>query len=430
MKRRIVMLSVLAILLSGVVMAGLASAGQVIYLENGQSGEVRVNEPATFVCNVSGGTYVWDFGDGSVERTNLSTVTHVYAEEGDYSVTVTVNGTTISYTLNAISTSTDGAMLALLGAGLAVGVAGMGTGIGSGIAGSAAAGATASHPEKFGKYFVFQTLPQTQAIYGLLVAILILIGTGSLSGGGAVPLGAGLVAVGAGLAVGIAGLSAIGQGVAAAGAIGAYSEKDEVFGKGIVFSALPETQAIYGLLVAIMLMVFSGLLGDPNAMMKFSGVDGVRMGLTAIGAGLAVGIAGLSAIGQGIAAGSGIGTTAQKPEMFGKSIVFSALPETQAIYGLLIAILLMVFSGIIGEKHLGLSGLTLGVAAVGAGVGVGIAGLSAIGQGITAASGISATARKPESFGRSMIFSVMSETPAIFALLIAILIMIGTGIMG
>ena len=116
--------------------------------------------------------------------------------------------------------------------------------------------------------------------------------------------------------------------------------------------------------------------------------------------------------------------------MFGKSIVFSALPETQAIYGLLIAILLMVFSGIIGEKNLGLSGLTLGVAAVGAGVGVGIAGLSAIGQGITAASGISATARKPESFGRSMIFSVMSETPAIFALLIAILIMIGTGIMG
>ena len=89
----------------------------------------------------------------------------------------------------------------------------------------------------------------------------------------------------------------------------------------------------------------------------------------------------------------------------------------------------MVFSGIIGAKTLGLEGMKLGLAAIGAGLAVGIAGLSAIGQGITAASGISATARKPETFGRSMIFSVMSETFAIFGLLIAILIIIFTGIM-
>ena len=250
------------------------------------------------------------------------------------------------------------------------------------------------------------------------------------SGGGEVPIGSGLVAIGAGLAVGIAGLSAIGQGIAASGAIGAYSEKEDVFGKGIVFSALPETQAIYGLLIAILLMVFGGLLGDASAAARFVGPDGIRLGLTAIGAGLAVGIAGLSAIGQGIAAGSGIGTTAEKPDMFGKSIVFSALPETQAIYGLLIAILLMVFSGIIGDKSVGLSGIGMGIAAIGAGLAVGIAGLSAIGQGITAASGISATAKRADTFGRSMIFSVMSETFAIFGLLIAILIIIFTGIMG
>ena len=429
MKKRI-LITALAVLVLGTIILGTASAEQVLYVENSGNGEVRAGETATFVCNATGSSYVWDFGDGNVVTTNLSTVSHVYSKQGEYTVTVKVNGKTITYKVNAVSTSSDGAMLALIGAGLAVGVAGMGTGIGSGITGSAAAGATASHPEKFGKYFVFQTLPQTQAIYGLLVAILILIGTGALSGGASVPIGAGMVAIGAGLAVGIAGLSAVGQGVAAAGAIGAYSEKDEVFGKGIVFSALPETQAIYGLLVSIMLMVFAGLLGDPNAMKRFAGADGIRMGLTAIGAGLAVGIAGLSAIGQGIAAGSGIGTTAEKPDMFGKSIVFSALPETQAIYGLLIAILLMVFSGIIGAKSLGLGGIKLGIAAIGAGLAVGIAGLSAIGQGITAASGISATAKRPDTFGRSMIFSVMSETPAIFALLVAILIMIGVHIMG
>jgi V/A-type H+-transporting ATPase subunit K len=34
-----------------------------------------------------------------------------------------------------------------------------------------------------------------------------------------------------------------------------------MFARGIIFSALPETQAIYGFLIAILLMVFSGILG-------------------------------------------------------------------------------------------------------------------------------------------------------------------------
>ncbi len=425
-------LTVLALLFAAYLVTGLASAEQVIYLENGDSREARVDETVTFVCNENTSTYIWNFGDGEVLTTNLSTVTHVYSEAGEFRLNVSAaNGTIlIEYGIKVISTDGDGAFLALIGAGLAVGISGMGAGIGVGITGSAAAGATASHPDKFGKYLLFQALPQTQAIYGFLIAILILVGTGMFSGGYPIPIGAGLVAIGAGLAVGIAGLSAIGQGIAASGGIGAYSEKEDVFGKGIVFSVLPETQAIYGLLIAILLMVFGGLLGDPSGAARYVGPDGIRLGLTAIGAGLAVGIAGLSAIGQGIAAGSGISTTAEKPEMFGKGIVFSVLPETQAIYGLLIAILLMAFSGIMGEKTLGLGGIALGIAAIGAGLAVGIAGLSAIGQGITAASGISATAKRADTFGRSMIFSVMSETFAIFGLLIAILIVIFAGIMG
>ncbi|MDG6219835.1 MAG: hypothetical protein QCI38_00115 [Candidatus Thermoplasmatota archaeon] len=68
-----------------------------------------------------------------------------------------------------------------------------------------------------------------------------------------------------------------------------------------------------------------------------------------------------------------------------------------------------------------------GLSAIGAGLAVGIAGLSAIGQGICAAAGISSFARKSETFTRSIIFSVMSETFAIFGLLIAILAMLFTG---
>ncbi|MFT7615626.1 MAG: V/A-type H+-transporting ATPase subunit K [Candidatus Woesearchaeota archaeon] len=65
-------------------------------------------------------------------------------------------------------------------------------------------------------------------------------------------------------------------------------------------------------------------------------------GLIAIGAGLAIGIAACgSGIGQGLAAAAGAGATAENPSLLGKMLVFAALPETQAIYGFVIAILLL-----------------------------------------------------------------------------------------
>jgi len=65
-------------------------------------------------------------------------------------------------------------------------------------------------------------------------------------------------------------------------------------------------------------------------------------GLIAIGAGLAIGVAACgSGIGQGIASAAGAGATAEDEKLLGKMLVFAALPETQAIYGFVIAILLM-----------------------------------------------------------------------------------------
>ena len=75
-------------------------------------------------------------------------------------------------------------------------------------------------------------------------------------------LGAALAAIGAGVAIGFAGLgSGFGQGMAAASSVGAIVEDNDMFARGIIFSALPETQAIYGFLIAILLMVFGGILG-------------------------------------------------------------------------------------------------------------------------------------------------------------------------
>lgn len=68
--------------------------------------------------------------------------------------------------------------IAAVGAGLAIGLSAIGSGIGQGMACSASAGATVENPEFFGKGLVFGVLPETQVIYGLVVAILLMIGTG------------------------------------------------------------------------------------------------------------------------------------------------------------------------------------------------------------------------------------------------------------
>ncbi len=315
-----------------------------------------------------------------------------------------------------------GVALAAIGAGVAVGLSGLGSGIGVGITGASGAGAVAEDPSKFGTAIVFQALPQTQAIYGLLTAILIMLGTGLLTGGNAsIPIGVGIAALGCGLAVGFAGLSAIGQGIAASSGIGATAEKPEMFGRSLVFSVLPETQAIYGLLTAILIMLGTGLLtGSPS-------VPSSAASLAALGAGMAIGLSGITAIGQGIAASGSIGATSEKSEIFGRGLVFSVLPETQSIYGLLVAILLMVFTGLLGGVTPSVTATSVGLAAIGAGLSVGLAGLSGIGQGMTAAAGIAAAVRNPDSMGKSLVLAVMSETFAIFGLLIAILIMYGTG---
>ena len=67
-----------------------------------------------------------------------------------------------------------GLFFAVLGAAFATFFAGIGSAIGVGKAGIAAAGVLTEDPSKFGKVLIFQLLPATQGIYGLLVAFLIL----------------------------------------------------------------------------------------------------------------------------------------------------------------------------------------------------------------------------------------------------------------
>jgi V/A-type H+-transporting ATPase subunit K len=66
--------------------------------------------------------------------------------------------------------------LALVGAGIAVGLAGLGAGIGIASVGAASVGGIAEKPDLFGKTMVYVAFAEAVAIYGLLVALMIILG--------------------------------------------------------------------------------------------------------------------------------------------------------------------------------------------------------------------------------------------------------------
>ena len=147
-----------------------------------------------------------------------------------------------------------GLVYALLGAAVAVFLAGAGSSIGVGIAGRAAAGVVSEDPGKFAKVLIIQLLPGTQGIYGLLVGFITLSKIGLL-GGNAAALDpkTGLLILAACLPVGIVGLiSGKAQGQTAAAAIGVVAKKPDQFGKAMLFPTMVETYAILALLISIL----------------------------------------------------------------------------------------------------------------------------------------------------------------------------------
>lgn len=147
-----------------------------------------------------------------------------------------------------------GIVYALLGAAIAVFLAGAGSALGVGIAGQAASGVVSEDPSKFAKVLILQLLPGTQGIYGLLVGFITLSKIGLLGGGAAdVSVTTGLLILAACLPIGIVGLiSGKSQGKTAAAAIGIVAKKPDQFGKAMLFPAMVETYAILALLISIL----------------------------------------------------------------------------------------------------------------------------------------------------------------------------------
>jgi V/A-type H+-transporting ATPase subunit K len=183
--------------------------------------------------------------------------------------------------------------------------------------------------------------------------------------------------------------------------------------------------AILAMTVTALLMATGTAMAEP-----LTGVEGETQSMIIIGCALAMGIAGVgSALGLMLAGTSAVAVTGEKPELFGRCLVFQVLPMTQAVYGLLTAILLMMGAGLLGGGGANLSNPMLGLSAIGIGLVVGLTGISAANQGMVASASIAATARNPEVAARGIIYTVMPETIAIFGLLVGILLMTGLGLL-
>ena len=185
--------------------------------------------------------------------------------------------------------------------------------------------------------------------------------------------------------------------------------------------------AILVMLLAIAFIMSAGLAyaQDENAIDSNQNKTYVILGCA-----LAIGIAGISsAIGLALAGSSAVAVTAEKPDLFSKVLILQVLPMTQSVYGLLTAILMMMGAGLLGGDSGVLVTPLMGIGAIWIGLAVGLTGTSAINQGQVASSSISAVGRNPDVASRGIIFTVMTETIAIFGLLLGILLMVGLGLL-
>ncbi len=145
-----------------------------------------------------------------------------------------------------------GIFLAILGAAFAAGFSGVGSARGVGIVGEAGAGLLSEDSSMFGKVLILQILPGTQGLYGLLIALIVFIKTGLLSGSPvALTWSEGLTIFAACLPMAIVGyFSAIYQGRVAASGVSLIAKQPSQVVKAMTMAALVETYAVLALLIS------------------------------------------------------------------------------------------------------------------------------------------------------------------------------------
>ncbi len=152
----------------------------------------------------------------------------------------------------------SGTNIAILGAAIATIVTGSASAKGVYMVGEAATGVIIEDPNKFGKTLILQALPATQGIYGLITTFLIIVKLGILEGNVAdLSIGQGIYLFAAAMPITFVGYcSAIKQAKVACAGLNIVSKRPDHFIKGVLFSAMVETYAVFAVLISLMLVLF------------------------------------------------------------------------------------------------------------------------------------------------------------------------------
>lgn len=156
----------------------------------------------------------------------------------------------------------QGMYLALLGAALAVGLACIGSAKGVGIASEAASAVIIDDPGKFAKLLILQLLPGTQGLYGLVVAVMVLLNVGVLGGSPVVSLYEGLAYLIACIPIAIGGFwSAISQGQVCVTGVTIVAKKPAESSKAVISATLVEFYALISFISSFLMVINVEKLG-------------------------------------------------------------------------------------------------------------------------------------------------------------------------
>lgn len=155
-----------------------------------------------------------------------------------------------------------GIFFALSGAVLAVTLACIGSAKGVGMVSESAAAVIIDDPSKFARLLILQLLPGTQGLYGLVVAVMILLNIGVLGGAPEVSVTEGLLYLAAGLPIGFGGmLSAISQARVAVTGVTIIAKKPAESSKAIISATLVEFYALLSFISSFLMVMNIEKLG-------------------------------------------------------------------------------------------------------------------------------------------------------------------------
>jgi len=142
-------------------------------------------------------------------------------------------------------------ILTILGIALSLLLSGIGSAKGAAMIGKAAAALISEQPEKFGQSLVLQMMSASQGLYGFIIGFLIFMNLGD-----GLTLAASLRCFSAGAIMGLAGyITAMHQSITATAGIQILAKKPEHSTKGVLYSAMIETYAIFAFVVSVLIVL-------------------------------------------------------------------------------------------------------------------------------------------------------------------------------